>query len=306
MMPAAAPSALHRVGDERRRQGAGHLVDVHARAQEHRDDLVVEGLGPVARVAADDDPARGSTPISREPRHDPLGRAAHGAAVHPGRARAITGPRSPAVPKVSGASKRRCSSASSPSSRSAASVGAVGLVGVGRDPRAHARQRVRRSQDRDRVGPAARPATAAAFWPASRTSRWSSGAVGDPGGEVRHQTEAQHLGAEVARGDRLEHRRHPHERRAHRARHRDLGGRLVVRTAKARVDALAQARARRRAPRRAGARCRDRSGRRSATRSRSGGASPSIGRGRGQVDVVPDHDDLARDRWSGRCRRRRW
>ena len=58
---------------------------------------------------------------------------------------------------------------------------------------------------------------------------------------VGDQRQAQHLGAEVAGGDRLQHRGHPDQVGAEQPEHADLGRGLVVRSWQPGVDALGQA-----------------------------------------------------------------
>ncbi len=85
------------------------------------------------------------------------------------------------------------------------------------------------------------PIRAAAACPAATTSAWSSPAGGQAGRQVGDQRDRQHLGAEVAGGDRFQGRGHADQVGAEGAEHPDLGRGLVVRAGQRRVDALGQA-----------------------------------------------------------------
>ena len=64
--------------------------------------------------------------------------------------------------------------------------------------------------------------------------------VGDAGGEVGDERDAEHLEAALAGRDRLERRRHADEVAADDLGHLHLGRRLVVRPAELDVDALVE------------------------------------------------------------------
>ena len=69
--------------------------------------------------------------------------------------------------------------------------------------------------------------------------------AGQAGGEVGDQGQPQHLGTEMAGGDRLQHRRHADHVAAPAAHHLDLGRRLEHRAGETDIDALGQRRVQR-------------------------------------------------------------
>ena len=84
-------------------------------------------------------------------------------------------------------------------------------------------------------------ATAAAR-PVASTSSWFERLTGHPGGQVGDQGQPEHLGARLAGGDGLQHRRHADQIGAQRPQHPDLRRRLEMRPGQLGVDALGQAR----------------------------------------------------------------
>ena len=160
---------LHAVGHERGGQWPGHLVDHDARAEQHRNDLVVEGLRSPSGVASDDNTPRGLGTDLGEPRDHSLGRASHGEPVHPGRARhhrAAQPRRSEGERRGEAALELRFVTVV----EQRLELGAVIGVGVQSDPTQHlfGQRRVHRT---GMTRASSAPRKAAADWPASSTSR---------------------------------------------------------------------------------------------------------------------------------------
>ena len=180
---------------------------------------------------------------------------------------APTAPRSPAVPNSSRPRNLSASSAAAPppSSSSAAQFGPVPLVRVLADPALGLGTQVAADHGvcprpgglgalaRRVAQPAVRPgghdagqepASSAPIRPAAasrpRPPRRGPAVRRQPGRQVAHQRDGQHLGAEMAGGDGFEGRGHP-TRSAPACGASDLGRRLVVGAGQRGIDALGQA-----------------------------------------------------------------